>query len=120
MTAIRSAWRSGWVQGSTLLLLLALAACGGGEEWGGYSEGEAKDVMKDPVVKENIFENAPGDRVQRLYPDDDTVDDADLRMVTVLGQEAWEYRDAENNFCVYLWEEENQTFGAEVGPCHTD
>jgi hypothetical protein len=109
---------------AALVLLLALAACGGGEEWGGYTEGEAKDVIKDPVVKENILENAPGDPatnpVARNYPDDDTVDDADLRMVTVLGQEAWEYRDAENNFCVYIWEEEDNTFGAEVGPCHTD
>ena len=37
MTAIRSAWRSGWVQGSTLLLLLALAVVvfwWQGPDWG--------------------------------------------------------------------------------------
>ena len=42
-----------------LLLLLAVAGCGAGERWGGYTQKEAKEIIADPDVKETIIQATP-------------------------------------------------------------
>jgi hypothetical protein len=115
-----------------LVLMLAVAASGGcsssggcGDRWGGYTECDAKGVLKDPEVKRQILMNAPGDPtsnpLSQLYPSNGEIDDADLRKVTVLGQEAWEYHHPDENFCLYVWEDEaTKNFATQVGPCAAD
>ena len=116
-----------------LLLLLALlvaAGCGGGDDddggtWGGYSEREARDILADPDVRRQIVQNAPGDPTANPYddllPTKEEAEEADLRRVTVQGQEAWEYSDEENNFCVYVWEDEEfDSFATQVSACVAD
>lgn len=109
------------------LLALGLAACGGGgeERWGGYTEEEARDVLADPHVRQQIIDHAPGDPVtspfQNLVPTSEEAREADLTRKTVEGREAWEYRDAANDFCIYIWhEEEFDTFGVQPGVCAAD
>jgi hypothetical protein len=107
------------------LLVLALAACGGGggETWGGYTESDAKDLMGDAEFRESICQTAPGDPATspycQLVPTKQEVDAADLRRVTYEGQEAWEYRNADENFCVDVWED-GESFGSYVGICDSD
>jgi hypothetical protein len=115
-----------------LLALVTLAASSGcstsdgcGDRWGGYTECDAKDVLKDPNVKREILRNAPGDPtsnpINQLYPSNDEIDDADMRKVTVQGQEAWEHRHPDENFCLYVWEDEaTQNFATQVGVCAAD
>jgi hypothetical protein len=110
-----------------LALTLALAGCGGsdGETWGGYTESEAKDILADPVVKEQIIENAPGDPatnpITRLYPSPEEVEQAELRKVTFEGQESWQWRHAEEDFCILVWkDEEIDNFATQVSRCVAD
>jgi hypothetical protein len=112
-----------------VVAVLASSGCdrssGCGEVWGGYTECEAKDVLKDPAVKRQILENAPGDPtsnpINQLYPSNGEIDDADMRRVTVEGQEAWEYQHPDENFCLYVWEDQTtKNFATQVGPCAAD
>jgi hypothetical protein len=115
-----------------LLVVVSLglsSGCSGsggcGDTWGGYTECEAKDVLKDPQVKQQILQNAPGDPtsnpLSQLYPSNDEIDDADMRRVTLLGQEAWEYQHPDEDFCLYVWEDEaTKNFATQVGRCAAD
>lgn len=112
-----------------LLAVLLAAGCGSaggsGETWGGYTENEAKAVLADPEVKKQILENAPGDPatnpLTRLYPSKQEIADADLRKVTLTGQEAWEWRHADEDFCIFVWEDQElETFATQVSRCVAD
>lgn len=99
--------------------------CDSGTTWGGYDECEAKDVLKDPNVKRQVLENAPGDPatnpIAQLYPTPEQVDDADLRRITFEGQEGWQWQHAEENFCILVYEDpEFETFVAMVSACVSD
>jgi len=111
-----------------LLVLVALvAACStGSEKWGGYSEGQAKDIIGSPQFRADVLQAAPpssptGLPYAQLMPTQDEVDDADLRKATLQGQEAWEYKDEANGFCLYVWKDnERDSFATQVGPCSAD
>ena len=109
------------------LLVLVLAACGGGADgddgsvWGGYTESEAKDVLADPNVKAQIVENAPDEAIRQLYPTQDELEEADLRKVTYEGQESWQWRHAEEDFCILVYEDQElESFTAFVSRCVAD
>ena len=61
-----------------LVLLLALAGCGAGERWGGYTQKEAKEIMLDPEVKSTILQATPRKEDQQpvvdIYPDKKKLD----------------------------------------------
>jgi hypothetical protein len=105
-------------------LALALAGCGGDGEWGGYTEGEAKDILATRELRESLIENAPGGptgETARLIPTAQQVRESDLTKKTLEGQEAWEYRDANNNFCIYVWHDaETDDFTTQVSACVAD
>lgn len=109
-----------------LVAALTLAGCSLSEEkWGGYTENQAKGVLSDPIFRREAIRFAPGGpgggRYARLLPTKEQVEEADLRKVTLKGQEAWEYKDRPNSFCVYVWEdEETDNFATQVGPCSAD
>jgi hypothetical protein len=110
---------------SLVLVALALTGCGlGSEKWGGYTEREAKDIFANPAWRREVVQNAPGGptgEYQDLVPQAGEVRGADLHKVTVDGQEAWEYRDEVNGFCMYVWHvEEVDDFTTQVGPCVAD
>ena len=89
-----------------LVFMLLLAGCGADERWGGYTEEEAKEIMADPDVQLTIIEATPrkeGEKpVAAIYPEGATLEDADLRKVKMQGQDAWEYSDRPNGFCLYV------------------
>jgi hypothetical protein len=105
-------------------VLVLLAGCGGAEEqWGGYTEGEAKDVMG--ALRQEIIANAPGDPAtspyNQLLPTRKDLDNIDLRRVTMQGAESWEYRDQENNFCLNVSEDpKTKAPNTYVGICNSD
>jgi hypothetical protein len=109
-----------------LLIALVLAGCGEStqEEWGGYTESEAKDILRDPQFQQEIKTTAPptsAGRIEDLYPSNEEIDSTDLRKATVRGEEAWEYRrDLEDTeWCMYLSKDPSTgSFLAEVGPCY--
>jgi hypothetical protein len=90
-----------------LVLALLLTGCGAGERWGGYTEKEAKEIIADPDVRLTIIEATPRKEGQKptaaIYPQGDTLENAELRKVTMQGQEAWEYNDRADDFCLYVW-----------------
>jgi len=90
-----------------LLLMLVLAGCGAGERWGGYTQKEAKEIIADPDVKTTIIQATPRKEGQKpvaaIYPAGEALEKAELRKVTTQGQEAWEYNDAADDFCLYVW-----------------
>jgi hypothetical protein len=90
-----------------LVLVLLLAGCGAGERWGGYTQKEAKEIMSRPEVKSTIIQATPRKEGQQpvvaIYPDAATLEDTELRKVTMQGQEAWEYNDKADDFCLYVW-----------------
>jgi hypothetical protein len=90
-----------------LVLLLALAGCGAGERWGGYTQKEAKEIMLDPEVKSTILQATPRKEDQQpvvdIYPDKKKLDKEGLRKVKMQGTDAWEYNDVANDFCLYVW-----------------
>jgi hypothetical protein len=105
-----------------LCALLLLAGCGAGERWGGYTEKEAKEIIADPDVKLTIIEATPRQEGQKpvaaIYPDGQTLDEAKLRKVTMQGQEAWEYNDKADDFCLYVWfDEATNGFLAQASRC---
>jgi hypothetical protein len=110
----------------TLLALAAFAGCGTSTEdvWGGYTEGEVKDILKDDQFKEEILRTAPPSPrgpIHLLYPSDEELDDADLKKVTVQGEENWEYRDEPNEFCIYVAKDpETDSYITQIGPCIAD
>jgi hypothetical protein len=110
----------------TLLALAVLAGCGSSTEdvWGGYTEGEVKDRLTDPQFRDEIMRTAPPDPrgpIHLLYPSNEEIENTDLRKVTIQGDEAWEYRDEENDWCINVWEDpatnEPTTY---VGGCMSD
>ncbi len=105
-----------------LLLVLFLAGCGDGERWGGYTQKEAKEIIADPDVKLTILEATPRKEGQKpvaaIYPEGDVLDETELRKVTMQGQEAWEYNDKADDFCLYVWyDEATDGFLAQASHC---
>jgi hypothetical protein len=105
-----------------LLLLLAVAGCGAGERWGGYTQEEAKEIISDPDVKETIIQATPRKEDQQpvaaIYPEGEKLEDAELRKVKMQGQDAWEYNDKANDFCLYVWfDEPSNGFLAQASRC---
>lgn len=105
-----------------LLLLLLAAGCGAGERWGGYTEKEAKDIIANPDVKATILETTPRKEGQKpvaaVYPEGETLEKAELVKVRVQGQEAWEYNDRPDDFCLYVWfDEATNGFLAQASHC---
>jgi len=105
-----------------LVLLLLLAGCGAGERWGGYTQKEAKEIIADPDVKSTIIEATPRKEDQKpvatIYPEGETLEDAELRKVTMQGEAAWEYNDKANDFCLYVWfDEASNGFLAQASHC---
>ena len=101
-----------------LLAALVLAGCGGSEErWGGATEKEAREVISDPDLREQLRAfNANAE-----YPTQQEIDDADLRKVTLDGQEAWEYDHPGEAYCIYVYEDpELESFTAQVSACVAD
>jgi hypothetical protein len=109
-----------------LVLALLATACGGEERWGGYTEGEAKDVLAKPSFREDLLQVAPPPApgavpYELLIPTKQQVEEADLRKVTLKGQEAWEYKNAVYSFCLYVWKNKNTgAFDTQVGACSAD
>ena len=107
-----------------LLVIVALAAgCGSEEKWGGYTEGEAKQIMGSEQFRQDVINLSPpgGRNYADLLPNEQKIDQAGLRKVTLQKEEAWEYRDSPNEFCVYLWKStETGSFTTQVGPCAAD
>ena len=109
-----------------LLIALVIAGCGQSteEEWGGYTEGEAKQIMKD--ARGEIIATAPPTNAgpaERIYPTNEEIDDYDLRKAHVQGEEAWEYKrdlgEETGDWCIYISEDPGGgTFLAQVGPCY--
>lgn len=106
--------------------IVLVAGCGSTtqDEWGGYTEGQVKDTLQDPQFKKEILSTAPPDPrgpIHLLYPSNGEIDEADLNKVTIEGDEAWEYRDDQNQWCIYMWEDpassEQMTH---VGSCVAD
>ena len=114
------------------LIALALiagsaAGCGSSTEdvWGGFTEGQVKDLLSDPQFKQEILQTAPPSPrgpIHLLYPSDEEIENADLNKVTVQGDENWEYRDEENEFCIYVGEDptNESPYIAQIGPCVAD
>jgi len=111
--------------------LLAVAGCAGcgsstEDEWGGYTQGEVKDLLKDPQFQTEIKLTAPPSRlgtIEQLYPTNEEIDDAELKKVHVQGEEAWEYKRVleEGDWCIYMSEDpDTKSFLAQVGPCIAD
>jgi hypothetical protein len=108
------------------LALLALAGCGSSTEdaWGGYTEGEVKDKLTNPQFRDEIMRTAPPDPrgpIHVLYPSNDEIENTDLKKVTIQGDEAWEYRNQEADWCINVWDDpqtkEPLTY---VGGCMSD
>jgi hypothetical protein len=109
-----------------VLLVLALAGCdlGGGEKWGGYNEGQAKDILASEAVRNSVTSVTPFDPQGRPYtqllPTKKRLEDTDLHKRTIEGQEAWGYEDPANDFCLYVWKDPNtNSFTTFVG-CQAD
>jgi hypothetical protein len=95
------------------------------DTWGGYTENEAKEILALANVRQTIVDTTPRtideEPVARIYPTEVELEEADLRKVTVQGQEAWEYNDELNQFCLYVWEDpETQTYFAQASRCVAD
>jgi len=114
-----------------LFVLVLAAGCsfggGGGDRWGGYTESEAKEILADPNIRAEILKNAPGDPAtspyRRLYPTKEQAEGADLRKVTFEGQESWQYQHPDENFCVYVWEDQTvdpPSWSVMPSPCVAD
>lgn len=105
-----------------LVLVLLVAGCGAGERWAGYTEDEAKDIIIDAEVKSTILQATPRNEDQQpvaaIYPDAEKLDKDGLRKVKMQGQDAWEYNDVANDFCLYVWyDEATDGFLAQAGHC---
>ena len=109
-----------------LLLTLVVAGCATtSETWAGYTENEAKEILALPNVRETIVNTTPRtvdeEPVAQIYPSEAELQEADLRKVTVQGEEAWEYNDEPNQFCLYVWEDpETRTYFAQSSRCVAD
>lgn len=110
-----------------LVLLVLAAGCGTSTEdtWGGYTESQAKEILAMEDVRETIIGTTPRtseeEPVSAIYPTEDELERADLRKVTVQGQEAWEYNDSPNQFCLYAWHDsETDGYVAQSSRCVAD
>jgi len=103
-----------------------LAGCGSSTQdvWGGYTEGQVKDLLSDDQFQKEILQTAPPNPrgpIHLLYPSDEEIDAADLDKVTLQGEENWEYRDELNQFCIYVAEDQStNSYIAQIGPCTAD
>ena len=92
-----------------VVIVLVLAGCGGGEKWGGYTEGEAKKILASDALRNSVISVSPFDPQGRPYtqllPTKARLDDTDLLKETLEGQEAWEYKDRANAFCLFVWKD---------------
>ena len=105
-----------------LALVLLVAGCGAGERWGGYTQKEAKEIIADPAVRSTIIEATPRKEDQQpvvaIYPQGETLENAELVKVKMQGQEAWEYNDKADDFCLYVWfDEATNGFLAQASHC---
>jgi hypothetical protein len=98
-----------------LVALILLAGCGGEERWGGATEKQAREVLLDPDVRAQV------EQVGGKYPTEQQIEDADLRKVTLQGQEAWEFKHPIENYCVFVYEDPaTETFAAQHSACVAD
>jgi hypothetical protein len=99
-----------------ILAVVLFAGCGGDEEtWGGATEQQAKEVLMDPNVRAQVQD------VRGRYPTEQQIEEADLRMVTLQGMEAWEYEHPTQNYCLFVYEDpEFESFTAQLSACVAD
>jgi hypothetical protein len=100
-----------------LIAMLLLAGCGGDEEtWGGATEQQAREVLLDPNVRAQI------EGLRGTYPSEQQIEDADLRQVTLQGQEAWEFEHPTRlNYCLFVYEDPaTDSFTAQLSGCVAD
>lgn len=98
-----------------LAVLALLAGCGGEEKWGGATEQQAKEVLMDPNVRAQVQD------VRGRYPNEQQIEEADLRKVTLQGMEAWEYKHPTQNYCLFVYEDpEFDSFTAQLSACVAD
>jgi hypothetical protein len=105
---------------TVLLLALVLAGCGGGEKWGGYTESQAKKILTSDELRNSVLTVSPFDPQGRPYsellPTKAKLEQTDLLKSTLEGQEAWEYKDLGNAFCLFVWKDpETKSFTTFVG-----
>ncbi len=108
-----------------LIGLVLVAGCGSNpDEWAGYTEGEAKEIMGDETFRQGLIQIAPGDPAtnpaSELLPTQEVLDAEPLHKVTVQGEEAWEYNSG-TGFCLDVWKDKDTNDpAAYVGPCNSD
>jgi hypothetical protein len=98
-----------------VIALLLLAGCGGDETWGGATENQAREVLQDPNVRAQV------EQVGGKYPTAEQIEEADLRQVTLQGQEAWEFKHPTENYCLFVYEDPTtESFAAQHSACVAD
>ena len=100
-----------------IVAVLVLAGCGGGDdEWGSATEKQAREVLLDPNVRAQI------EGLRGRYPTEQQIEDADLRQVTLQGQEAWEFEHPTRlNYCLFVYEDPTtESFTAQLSGCVAD
>ena len=98
-----------------LLAFILLAGCGGEERWGGATEKQAREVLLDPNVRRQI------EGLRGRYPTEEQIEEADLRKVTLQGQEAWEFEHPTQNYCLFVYEDPQfDSFTAQLSACVAD
>ena len=98
-----------------LVTLILLGGCGGEERWGGATEKQAREVLLDPNVRTQVV------GLRGRYPTVEQIEEADLRKVTIRGQEAWEFKHPTQNYCLFVYEDPQfESFTAQLSACVAD